>query len=1002
MKKKILLTLTAMLSTCMLAFTLTGCFDSPHTCVFDKEISAGQFLKSEATCENKAVYYYSCECGKSGTQTFEFGSALGHYYEYHSLGDGTHEKVCLNDPSDVTIEDCTTGEIVCQQQPVCSVCFEICGEPREHDFSKQIVSQNTLREPATCTTSANYYYSCECGVTGCDDYFSYGEPLEHEFVDYVSNNDATCEENGTKTAYCNRDNCNEFETIEDVDSALGHAYGEYIYNNDGTHYRVCANNESHVDSGSCGGGEATCTSKAYCSTCNEPYENKLSHTFEDDECAVCGTKVGSQGLEFKLMNYGKEYFVDGLGTCQDLDIIIPDEHNNIPVTGIEGNAFSGTNIKSVWMPYSIYVIQTSVFENCTSLTSVTIGEGLRTVWVDAFKNCKALESVNYTSIIDKWVNINFETETANPLNNGADLYIDNELLTNVELSTATTISKYAFYNYDNIESVTLPNTIKSVGSYAFYNCENINKVNYLGTIDEWVSIGFGSNTSNPIRYGAGLYVDNELVTNVVLNNATYISSCAFYGYDYIESVTIPNSVKSIGSYVFRSCDNLNSVNYLGTIDEWVEMSFAASPMGRAPLIINGQTVVDVNLTTATKISAYAFEGYKYLRSVTMGSSVKSIGEHAFKDCNSLATITIGSKVGSIRFDAFENCYRLVEVINNSTYITVDKETAKSGDLGYYPDIIVNRDSEYQSELYENNGFVILSSGQEKILVNYVGDQTELVLPSEITKINDFALAYNNNLTKIVMDNNVTRIDDYAFYENTKLNDIVFSTNLSRIGEKNVFYGCALECKVKDGLKYYGNDDYLVYLVGVENKNIQTATIDSNCVSINEFAFDMCSSLKSLVIPNGVTSIGSYAFRSSGLTSIEIPSSVTYIGERAFADCFYLNKVNYLGTADEWVQIRFVDSYSNPTYYAKNLYINDELVTDVVLTTATKISHSAFFNCESLESIYIPKTVTTVGRSAFAGCTSLTIYCEVDEKPTGWDDEFNYSNCQILWGQQKDS
>lgn len=1001
MKKKILLTLTAILSTCMLAFTLTGCFDSSHTCVFDKKISAGQFLKCEATCENKAVYYYSCECGKSGTQTFEFGSALGHHYEYNSLGNGTHEKFCVNDPSDVTIEDCVTGEIVCQQQPVCSVCYGICGEPKEHDFSKQIVNQNTLREPATCTTSANYYYSCECGVTGCDDYFSYGEPLEHEFVDYVSNNDATCEENGTKTAYCNRDNCNEFETIEDVDSALGHAYGEYICNNNGTHYRVCANDSNHVENNICSGGLATCTSKAYCKDCKEPYENKLSHSFVDQACKDCGTKVGSQGLLLELVDYGRKYRVAGLGTCTDKDIVIPDEHNNIPVTHIDSSAFVDSDIESVWIPYSVLTIQTGAFEGCQKLKSVTFGENLKNIWADAFKNCKALESVNYTSTIDKWVDINFETETANPLNNGAGLFVDDKLITNLELNNP--VKKYAFCNYNYIESVTLSSLVTSIGNDAFNNCDNVSKVNYLGTIDEWVDIGFADSTSNPICYGAGLYIDNELVTEVVLSSATKISSYAFYNYSHIGSVMISSEVKSIGYRSFTQ-SSLVAVNYQGTIDEWAEMVFSqdSNPISDAPLLINGQTVVDVNLTTATKVSPYAFENYKYLRSVNMSSSVKSIESMAFWGCESLISLTLGSEVKNISSSAFTNCIRLLEVVNNSTYITIEKSTT-TGDIGYFADIIVNRDSEYSSELYEDNGYVILASGQEKILANYVGTQTELVLPNEITKISDFAIANSRTITKVTLGENVTIIDTRAFYDNTKLKQVVLNNNLKEICEY-AFVNCPLEGTVKDGLIYLtSKDNYFLYLLGVENKNIETVEIDSKCLAINSFAFDGCKSIKSVKIPNGVKNIGGYAFRScTSMTSVELPSTINRIGEHAFEGCTSLNKVNYLGTADEWVQISLATSYSNPTYYAKNLYINDELVTDVVLTTATEISHSAFFNCESLESIYIPKTVTTVGRSAFAGCTSLTIYCEVDEKPTGWDDEFNYSNCQILWGQQKDS
>ena len=1043
MKNKILTTLTTILTICTLALTLTACFDSPHTCTFDRQEPALQFRLSEETCENKAVYFYSCVCGKKGTQTFEYGQAKGHYYYYVSCGDGTHQKICQNDPSDETIESCTAGEIECQGQPVCLVCTGIFGEPKQHDFTKQVIKAEALMEEATCTTSSKYYYSCECGVVNYEynNCFEYGEPLYHDFVDYISNDDATCEEDGTKTATCNRDNCYESNTIDDVDTALGHDYGDYICNNDGTHYRVCENDHSHVDSGSCSGGLATCTSKAYCKDCKEPYQNKLSHDFVDQACQDCGTKVGSQGLLLELVDYGRKYRVVGLGTCTDKNIVIPDEHNNIPVTHVDNSAFVDSEIESVWIPYSVLTIQTGAFEGCRKLKSVTFGENLKNIWEDAFKNCTALESVNYTSTIDKWVDINFETETANPLNNGAGLYVNDELVTNVQLTTS--VKNYAFYNYDYIENVTISDDVKKVGTNAFGKCDNINKVNYLGTIDGWVEIGFVDSTSNPIHAGAGLYIDNELITEVVLSNATKISSYAFYNYGYIESVTIPSEVKRIGYRTFTQ-SSLSLVNYLGTIDEWVEMGFEqdSNPISDVPLVINGETVIDVNLTSATMVKPYAFENYNYLRSVNLGNSVESIESMAFWGCKSLVSLTLGDGIKRINSTAFTNCFRLLEVVNNSSYITIEKSSI-SGEIGYFADIIVNRNSEYTSEIYEDDGYVILASGQEKILANYVGTQTELVLPNEITKINDFAIADSNTITKVTLGENVEIIDERAFYDNRALKQVVLCNNLKEIREF-AFVNCPLEGKGKDGLIYLTSEDYYLYLLGVENKNIETAKIDSKCLAIGSHVFDRCTSLKSVEIPNGVKNISAYAFNGcTNITSIELPSSINRIGELAFSGCSSLNKVNYLGTIDEWVQISFATSYSNPLYIAKKLYLNDVLATDVEISSATKISHSAFYNCTSIKSIIMTNIVTSIGPSAFAGCTSLenitlsnnvttidtytfynctsltsivipigvttvknnafngcsnlTIYCEANSKPSGWENNWNATNCSVIWG-----
>ena len=119
--------------------------------------------------------------------------------------------------------------------------------------------------------------------------------------------------------------------------------------------------------------------------------------------------------------------------------------------------------------------------------------------------------------------------------------------------------------------------------------------------------------------------------------------------------------------------------------------------------------------------------------------------------------------------------------------------------------------------------------------------------------------------------------------------------------------------------------------------------------------------KEFIIPNSVTSIGDYAFfYCYSLTSVVIPDSVTSIGDEAFAWCESLTSV-------------------------------------VIPESVTSIGERAFYNCSSLESIVIPDSVTSIGDSAFAGCSSLTIYCEAETQPSGWNSWWKSSNRPVVWG-----
>ncbi len=155
--------------------------------------------------------------------------------------------------------------------------------------------------------------------------------------------------------------------------------------------------------------------------------------------------------------------------------------------------------------------------------------------------------------------------------------------------------------------------------------------------------------------------------------------------------------------------------------------------------------------------------------------------------------------------------------------------------------------------------------------------------------------------------------------------------------------------------------------------IKKVNIANGVTSIGDAAFYKCTNLKSITIPNSVTSIGDAAFSNcTNLKSITIPNSVTRIGEYAFINCISLIDVYYTGDIASWCNISFDYSYANPMCNAKNLYINNVLMTDIVIPdSVTSIGDYAFYESTSLASITISDGVESIGNYAFYGCTELT-------------------------------
>ena len=410
---------------------------------------------------------------------------------------------------------------------------------------------------------------------------------------------------------------------------------------------------------------------------------------------------------------------------------------------------------------------------------------------------------------------------------------------------------------------------------------------------------------------------------------------------YLTSVTIPDSVTTVGGNPFTDCPNLTDIIVspdhptLATIDgvlfDKTEKKLISYPCA----FTNTSYVIPQGIRI---IGNDAFYDCDSLTSVTIPDSVTTIGEDAFYSCNSLTSITIQDSVTTIRENPFTYCKNLTDIIvspDHPTLATIDG---------------------------------VLFDKVEKKLLCYPCAliSTSYVIPQGIRIIGDDAFYACNSLTSVTIPDSVTTIGDYAFYSCDSLASITIPGSVTTIGN-STFRHC---------------------------DSLTSVTIPDSVTTIGDSAFFSCDSLTSVTIPDSVTTIGDDAFNyCESLTSVTIPNSVTTIGDDAFSNCESLTNLTvFRGSyAEEWVLAHgYTCTYIKPTGLSCGdlTYRIQEDGTAIIIgctTEATKlevpaaiesapvtsIGAYAFENCTTLTAVTLPDSITSIADTAFYGCGSIT-------------------------------
>ena len=645
------------------------------------------------------------------------------------------------------------------------------------------------------------------------------------------------------------------------------------------------------------------------------------------------------------------------------------------------NSYVGTST-TMWIPsyiggVPVTTIPASAFEKQAELVQVIVPDTVTSIGLGAFKGCVSIEDITlpfvgsstkatYYNAVFGYI-FGYETVDGYKSSNPIGKYTSNKI--------------YTFEN--RIVSKTTTNICQ-------YSC-------YAGT---YYSDSYGNQYYSLLSY---YYYIPTTIKNVTITAQTDIPVAAFNNCDFIESITLPTDVTSIGEYAFQNCGALKQLN--STTDGVFNIP-----------------------TTVTAIGEYTFYGCTELTTLTLGSNVTSIGKYAFAGCSLLSKfnseneneLIIPSKVKTIGEYAFKNVALVTKIVVADS-VTSISSNAFSGCVAV-----------------------------ESITVPFVGNN--------IDSTSTFATIFGSVPTTLrdITITADTTIPPSAFSGLSNVENITIPNNTTTIGS-NAFQNCGALKRLNsttDGTFNIPEGVEVINSYAFQNcTELTTLTHVSDVTSIGDYAFAGCSLLSKfnseneneLIIPSKVETIGSYAFQNVALvTKVVVSDTVTSIGLGAFKGCVSIEDIAlpFVGSSTKATYYNAVFGYifgyetvdgyksSNPIgkYTSNKIYTFENRIVsktttnicqyscyagtkysgsygneyysllsyyyyipttikNVTITVQIDIPLAAFNNCDFIETINLPKTVEThgsVGEYAFQNCTATVNYNIVPTASVVWN------------------
>ena len=649
---------------------------------------------------------------------------------------------------------------------------------------------------------------------------------------------------------------------------------------------------------------------------------------------------GEQTLEFVLKNkttIGDYAFAD----CDSLtSVVIPDS-----VTTIGDYAFYGcTSLTSIELPNSVTVINGYAFQGCTSLTSIELPNSVTAIGKSAFNDCTSLTSI---VIPDSVTTI------------GDYAFADCASLTSIELpNSLTVINGFAFQGCASLTSIVIPNSVTAIGDNAFADCTSLKII----TSNAVTAPSIEDYTFKNVCIGGKLYYPEGSDYSTWLSTEPYYLGYYSWKDSYSPDVPItpspgvPDFRKIICTYYIseantpiKICDNVLSFNGIFYDDKLIEDSqyYTFNEVGEHTL--------EFVLKNKTIIGDYAFAYCDSLTSVVIPDSVTTIGDWVFTYCTSLTPVVIPDSVTTIGKYSFSGCMAFTSITIPDSVTTID-----NGAFAYCDSLtsVVVPDSVTTIGINLFNVCTALKSATLPKNITIIPSGTfsgcyaleEVSIPNSVTIIDGTAFK-SCPFTSIIIPESVTTLGKYAFQYCRNLNKIEIKAPIApsllstKTFEEVATGGTLYYPKGSDYSSWLSTEPYYLGYYGWNGVEIEVEEPDTNSIVCKYYISEANTSIK--ICDN-----------------IDLFESITYNGESIAIDRNFT-----FPKAGE--NILYFTLKNNTVLGLEAFYGCESLKSVSLPNTITTIRGGVFYNCTSLENIDFPDSVELIGSNAFYKCSSLT-------------------------------